>query len=146
MSAIRSTILSNKLAELGPAAQTILLSAILALALALAEVVALGISGSQGAIAAAVAALVCWIGAIVALGAAAIFHGPAGAMPRMLVGMLGRTLFPLVLGVTLHFKVPALAEGGMVFYLLVFYFLAMATETVLLVAQVSSTRAGAPRA
>jgi hypothetical protein len=59
-------------------------------------------------------------------------------MYSILFGMLSRTLIPLVLGVLLHAKVPVLAEGGMIFYLLVFYLLTLALETALLLAQITS--------
>jgi hypothetical protein len=44
----------------------------------------------------------------------------------------------LALGVTLHLQVPQLANDGMIFYLLVFYLVALAAETALAVAQISS--------
>jgi hypothetical protein len=55
--------------------------------------------------------------------------------------MLARTLVPLAGGVALDRGVPWLAECGMIYYLVVFYMIALATETVLSIARVPSSTA-----
>ena len=59
-------------------------------------------------------------------------------MYGLALGMLARTMLPLVVGVVLTMKVAWLADAGMIFYLLVFYLASLAIETMLLVAQVST--------
>jgi hypothetical protein len=140
MSASRSTSLASRAGRLGLFAQAGLVSAALALIWFLAAAVAYAISGPPAVIASAVALLLCWLGGLLALALGGLFHGPTAAMQRMLVGMLARSVLPLLLGVVLHFKVPALAEAGMVFYLLIFYLATMAIETALLLAQATSSR------
>jgi hypothetical protein len=57
-------------------------------------------------------------------------------MHRMLMGMAARAMVPMVLGVGLHVKDPGLAAAGLIFYVIVFYMVALAADTALLVAQV----------
>lgn len=101
--------------------------------------VASWVAGPAGLAAAGVGAGVCWLGAVFALALSALFHGPSAFMPRLLVGMLARTMFPLMLGTLLHMQVPALAEAGMIYYLLVFYMVSLALETAMLLAESPSS-------
>jgi hypothetical protein len=135
MSGSPNTI-QNRLGKLGFFARLSLLSALLALAWVLVSPFAYELGGPDALFASGVAAGVCWIGAAAALALASFF--PAGSLPAMGVAMLVRMLLPLALGVTLHLQVPQLARDGMIFYLLVFYLVALATETALAVAQISS--------
>ncbi|MEX2114398.1 MAG: hypothetical protein WD845_14485 [Pirellulales bacterium] len=136
MAGSRNTIVWNRLGQLGLFARLALLSAILAAAYAVAAPFAYGIRASAGLWAAAVACGVCWVGAAAALALASLF--PRGSVHGTGVAMLVRMFLPLALGVTLHVQVPALAKDGMIYYLLGFYLVALAAETALAVAQVSS--------
>ena len=136
MSIRRSTIIWNKLGRLGHPAQAGLVCAVVAFVWLLVAPVAYLVSGTAGPWAAAAAASVCLFGAGLALAIAALFRGPVAAMHGMVLGMLARMLFPLLLGVALHLKVPSLSEAGMVYYLLIFYMPTLAAETMLLLARV----------
>ncbi len=102
--------------------------------------VAYQISGAAGPRAAAVGAGACLLGGWLALLVAAPFPGPSGVMHRMLLGMMARTMVPLLLGVILHLKVPSLAASGMIFYLLIFYLATLVFDTALLLAQVADSQ------
>jgi hypothetical protein len=142
MSGGRKTSLRDSLATLGLGAHATLLAGVLLVAVAAAAPIALAASGLPGLVAALVAAAVCLVGAELALALAALFHGPAAAMYALAVGMLARTVVPMLLGVTLHLAVPELAAAGMIFYLLGFYFVALAAETALLVARIPAGTSG----
>jgi hypothetical protein len=146
MSGSQKSTLRDHLARLGFPAQAGLVAGVVVVACLAVAPVAYAISGSAGVIAAAVAALVCLIGALFALIAMLPFGGPSAAMYSLTVGMLARTIVPLVCGVVLHLRVPFLAGAGMIFYLLVFYMIALATETVLTVAKIPPSTASPGKA
>jgi hypothetical protein len=129
----------TRLGRLGPIAQAGLLTVILTICWLLAAPLAYRISGQNGILAASVGAGACWLGAQLAVAISALCGGSAGALNAMLLGMLGRMLLPLLIGVTLHVYVPALAHAGMIFYLMVFYLIVLASETLLMLAQVAAT-------
>jgi hypothetical protein len=141
MSGTRTTIVWNKLRRLSLAAQLAAVSATVAGAWLLTAPVAYTISGADGLLAAAVAAGVCWFGAALALATSRLFHGPSATLYAMAIGMMARTFLPLALGIVLQLNVPVLAHNGMIFYLLIFYVVAMAVETTLTVSQITPTRA-----
>ncbi|MFP6614176.1 MAG: hypothetical protein VB835_17840 [Pirellulales bacterium] len=89
------------------------------------------ISGRVGLLAAAVAAGLCVVAALVALLVNFFFHGPALALHSMVAGMMLRMGIPLAVGMVLHQKVELLATHGMLYYMVVFYFISLATEVVL---------------
>ncbi|MGD9721736.1 MAG: hypothetical protein AB7O59_05385 [Pirellulales bacterium] len=137
MSGSRTTSVWDSLAHSGLVARLCLVSGLLALVWCLAASIAYSLAGSAGVVAASVAAAVCWLGGAVALLLTALARGPSMAMYGVALAMLSRTLLPLALGVSLHFAVPALAAAGLVYYLLVFYLVVLAAETLLAVAQIS---------
>ncbi len=122
---------------MGLAARCCLLTIALVLACIAATPLAFALRGTNGLLAVGVAAGVCWFGAVITLPIAALFRGPSAMMYGLALSMLGRTMLPLVLGVALHFASPMLADAGMIYYLLVFYLLTLAVETVLAVASVA---------
>lgn len=136
MAGSRNTILWNRLACLGLLGQAGLVAAVSAGIWLIISPLAYQLSGAAGLAAAAVGGGICFMGAALALILAVPFPGPDAVMHRMALGMLARALVPLSLGVALHFKAPALAQAGMVFYLLVFYMATLAMETLLMLAQV----------
>ncbi len=146
MSGSQKSTLRDHLARLGILAQAGLVAGVVVVAWLPVAPVAYAISGSTGVIAAAVAAGVCLVGAEFALIATLPFAGTSAAMYSLTVGMLARTLIPLVSGVVLHLRVPLLAGAGMIFYLLVFYMIALATETVLMIAKIPPSTASPGKA
>jgi len=129
----------NKLASLGPCGQAALVTGALVVAwLALAPLAG-ATQGSSGLAAAAVGAGVCWLGATFALLIGALVRGQGAVLQRMVLGMMARAMFPLMLGAMLHMRVQWLAAAGMIYYLLVFYMVGLAVETLLLLAQVAPT-------
>ena len=98
--------------------------------LALAPV-AWAIGNVTGLLASAVAAALCLAGATLALLVNYILRGPNLALQNLLLGMLLRMGVPLMLGLMLHTRVDLLAAGGMLYYLVGFYFVTLTVETVL---------------
>jgi hypothetical protein len=96
---------------------------------AVAGPVAFLLSGRVGLLAACLAALSCYLGALGALLLANWFRGPKNLLPRVLAGMSLRMTIPMaaVLGVQLS-RSP-LAEAGFVYYVLMFYLVTLAVET-----------------
>lgn len=95
---------------------------------------AYGLSGAAGVLAASVAALVCLASGVAAMLAASCARGPYAAMNGALIAMLVRMAGPLMMGVALHLGWPALAAAGLIFYVLFFYMIDLAVETVLQIA------------
>lgn len=126
----------NRLGQLGLAAQAALVCACSLLLWLAAAPLADWLSGADGLWAAAAAAAATLVGGLVALVLASLFRGPTAAMQGMLVGMLARMVLPMAIGVALHLKVRALADAGMIFYLLVFYMATLALETALALARI----------
>jgi hypothetical protein len=119
------------LGRLSFAARAGILGGCVALAWAATMPLAYWSAGAAGAQAASVAAGVCFAGTILALATTEMLSGPLRALYGVLLGMFARTGLPLVATLVIYFKVPALADAGLVVYLLVFYFLTLVVETVL---------------
>jgi hypothetical protein len=117
-------------------ARLALLTGALAAAWGAIAPIAFALRGAAGISAATLALGVCWIGAAAALAIASFL--PGGSVHATGVAMLLRMFLTLGLGVTLHVQMPALAANGMIFYLIGFYMVALAIETALAVAQVST--------
>lgn len=141
----RST-LRDHLSRLGILGQAGMLAGVVVAAWLPVAPLAYAISGSAGMIAAAVAAGLCLVGAVVALVATLPFRAASGAMYTLAIGMLARTFIPLAAGVVLHARVPLLAGAGVIEYLLIFYLIALATETVLTVAKIPPSTASPGKA
>jgi hypothetical protein len=121
---------------LGTGARITLATAAISLAFLMAAGLAYELRGTEGVAAAGVAAMICWLGAIAAVPVSSLFRGPAAVTYGVGLAMFARMALPLAVGVTLHALVPRLAEAGMIYYLLAFYFLALALDTTLAVAQI----------
>jgi hypothetical protein len=102
---------------------------------------AYSVGGATGTGAALVAVVLCLIGGELGLLIAAAFRGPAAAMHGLMLGLLARMAMPLLVGATLHVKVPALADAGMVFYLIAFYMVGLACETWLILSTIEPSLA-----
>lgn len=81
--------------------------------------------------AAAVAAGLCLIGASAALMITRVLSGPNLALIAMMTSMMARMTIPLAFGTALHLLGGPLAKAGLLYYLLVFYPVALAVETML---------------
>ncbi len=125
----------SKLGGLSRLAQAVLVSGALLVAWLFLAPLAAWLDGSAGLGAAGVGAAVCWLGAIVALLFTALLRGAGSFLPRLLMGMMARTMLPLLLGTLLHVRVGWLAAAGMIYYLLVFYMVSLTIETMLLLAE-----------
>lgn len=92
------------------------------------------IAGPCGCQAAATAGGLCYSGAVTALMVTRLFAripGPQAFMIGFGLSMLLRLGIPLGIGIPLHLLGGSLAEGGILYYLLVFYPITLAGETVL---------------
>lgn len=88
------------------------------------------LGGQAGLIAAAASGVICLLGAASALGVNAAL-ARVDALAAMLVSMALRTGVPLALGFVLHFRWAALADAGVMFYLVAFYLPTLLVETLL---------------
>jgi hypothetical protein len=141
------TGLWRTLGRLGFVAQSGVLASVVAAVWLLLAPLGYALTGAAGLVAAGVAAGVSLLAAQFALTLEQVFRGPAAAMYGMVAGMFARMSVALLLGVTLHRGVPALADAGMIFYLLVFYLATLAIETALVLARIrpDSVRPGSCR-
>ena len=90
----------------------------------------------SGPLSAAVAWVTCLVSGLLALGLVRLFHGrEAVSCPRSLLGMFPRMGIPLAVCMVVYLQGGRLAEAGFVYYILVFYFVTLVVETVLLVGE-----------
>ena len=121
----------GRLQNQGLATQSALLGlAVLCVYLVVAPVAA-SLSGGAGLAAAAAAAGLCLLGAGSALVVTRPFRGPNYALFNLLIGMPLRMGLPLAVGLVLQWRGGLLAGAGVLYYLLVFYPIALGVETVL---------------
>lgn len=88
-------------------------------------------SGVNGIWAAAVAGLVCWVGATAALAIAGSFANPQQAVVGLLLGMFCRLGLPLGAGFVLSTQGGVLIESGVLGILVAYYLVALIVETLL---------------
>ncbi len=89
------------------------------------------ISGLMGVSAAMAALAICLSAGVLALVAAHPFRAPELLLYQVLITMAIRMVVPLVVCILIYFKRGAIAEAGLVYYLLVFYGLTLVIETIL---------------
>jgi hypothetical protein len=87
--------------------------------------------GAAGVAAACLAAGVCWLGAVAALVCSARLAPAGRAVQAHLAGSLFRIGIPLAVGTVLQQRGGALADAGVFGLIVVFYLVALTTETVL---------------
>jgi len=132
------------LAGLGLVAQSAVIAGALAGSYLLVAPLAAGVSGALGLKTALLAAVACYVGAQFSLLISALIRGGATIMNRLVLGMIARAMFPMVLGAGLHLRDPELAHAGLILYVLVFYLVTLAADTVLLLAQVPQSLTSQP--
>ena len=124
------TWLSN-LRNRGVAVRVTMLGAAVLAAFAVAAPVAVRLGGSLALAAAAIAAVLCLAGSAVALVIVDRLRTPSGALAALWIGMIIRTGVPLAIGMAIHLHGGPLAQAGLLWYLLLFYLIALAVGTFL---------------
>ncbi len=132
------TIRLIKLREMSLSAKLATLAAVEAAALAVAAPVAWFAQGRFGILAAAIAAFSCLLGGSLALAICGLFRDPRQAFVGVLLGMLFGMGLPLAVGVGCRLAGGALAEAGVMFYLLFFFPITLTVKTVLSLPNVPS--------
>ena len=113
------------------AARATMLGAVVLAALAAAAPVAIRLGGFLALAAAAMAAVLCLAGAAVALGIVDRFRTPSNMLAALWIGMVIRTGVPFAVGMAIHLHDGPLAQAGLLWYLLLFYLIALAVGTFL---------------
>ena len=90
-------------------------------------------SDMLGVQSAAVAAAICWVGAMLALLLGGLMRGTKQAVNGVLLGMFFRLGVPLGAGLALYRQGGELAEAGVFGMILAFYFVTLFVETLLAV-------------
>jgi hypothetical protein len=121
----------NNLRSRSIAFQVASLGAIVLAMLGMVGPVAFQLGGFPGILAAALAATLCFLGAAVSLMTSHLLRGPQQAIAALLVGMALRMGIPLLLGLAVHLHGGPLAQVGLLYYVLVFYPVTLAIETLL---------------
>jgi hypothetical protein len=80
---------------------------------------------------AALSAGVCLLGGLLALSVSHSLRGPQAALVAMLLAMACRMGIPLVFAAWAHLSGGPLAKAGVLYYVLVFYLIALGAEVVL---------------
>lgn len=105
------------------------LAGVTLLVFAIVGPVAFGLGGSMALVAAGLAAVVCFSGALTALLASHALASPSMALAALLTGMIARMAIPLACGLAVHLRGGTLSDAGFLYYLLVFYPVTLAVET-----------------
>ncbi len=120
-----------RLREASPATQTLFLTLATALAYGMVGPIAYRLAAADGLLAAAAAAVACWLGAVGGIAVAFPFRARGERYVGMgfLAGMLPRMGVPLASSAALHLLGGPLAEAGVVYYALVLYLVLLGLET-----------------
>ena len=121
----------TKLREKSLLARIAVLTAIVALALAISLPPAWMIGGQFAMLAAMTAAAACLCGGVLALAISGLFRDPAQAFVGVLLGMFADMGVPLAVAVACHLGGGELSRSGVIFYLLIFFPITLAVKTVL---------------
>jgi len=121
----------DRLRSAGFFARVGLLAAVPVTLLAVTLPIAWSLSGTPGIAAAAIAAGVCLAGAVPALAAVYYLRGEKGALYGLLLAITFRMGIPLAFAMSPLFREGLLASVGIINYLLCFYMVTLAVETVL---------------
>ena len=93
------------------------------------------IQGPQGLVVAVVAASVCWLGAMAGLVVITRPADPSQALARVYAAMGLRSAIPMMLGLTAQQMFPQLAAAGLMIYIVPFYLVTLASETLFAVGE-----------
>lgn len=85
--------------------------------------------GRDGLVVSLIAAVVCWLGAVLAFITAKRSADPHQAVSAVYTAMFFRAAVPLVVGFALIQIFPQLASAGLMIYIVPFYLLTLASET-----------------
>lgn len=97
-------------------------------------------SGGAGLWAASLAMAVCFAGAVVGFLWSGWLRSPRQILPALWLGLFARMGAPLLCGILIHLHGGPLVWAGFLYYLLVYYMVALATSTALLLLLVGQTR------
>lgn len=134
----------NNLRTRTAAVRIAILTIVVLVVFALAGPVAFHIGGFTALMAAALAAGLCLIGGSVALMVSRLLAGPNLALAALLTGMTARMAIPLAFGLAVHLHGGPLAKAGLLYYLLVFYPVTLAVETLLSLPPAQQSKAPGP--
>ncbi len=129
------------LRRLGPIGRYGLLALSLAVALCIALPAAYGLQGMPACRAAMVAAGVVLLSSTLAMVISDFMRRSGQALASVLLGMAMRMFLPLGACVLAQLNPGALSEAGFVYFVLVFYLVALPTDTVLALVQVQPKKA-----
>ena len=117
--------------NLGLAARVGILVAVPVAMMAISLPISWSFSGVYGIVASAVVAGVCLAGAIPALVITHCVRGPTSSQYGLLVAMCFRMGIPLGFALGPYLREGPLADAGVIYYLLAFYMVTLAVETLL---------------
>ncbi len=100
-----------------------------------------GLVGLDGVISAGVAFAVCFAAGLLAMGIVFCFPSSEQVVYQVLLGMLPRMGLPLIACMVIYFLQRPLFEAGFVYYILAFYFVMLAVETILMAGQMPNRTA-----
>ena len=131
----------TQLSKLGPLGCGVLLLVAMVVVCGISLPLANHWNGTTGMEASAAAALVCWAGGGLALGLVGLLQPWIGVAYAALVGMNVRLILALAVGAAWQFNGGSLASAGAVYYLIVFYQVALLIETSWFAARLSAASA-----
>ena len=134
----------HRLGELGFRARSALYLGAMALVWLAVAPIAYSLVGRDGVLAATVACGICVGSGLLALALGGLLQGPAMVLYGMLIGMFVRMALPLLVGGLIQWRGGILADAGLLWYLTAFYFVTLAIDTVLMVAQIRVTQPCVP--
>lgn len=94
--------------------------------------VAWALGGIAGLAGAGLAMLICLVCGVLAVVVTSLFDRPEMVLQQVVFGMGIRTVLPLAVCGVVSYRGGWLMEGGMVFYLLIFYFVVLLADTLVL--------------
>jgi hypothetical protein len=111
--------------------RAMMLWTVVLVAFALASPLVVRLGGYAAFIAAALAATLCLAGATFALMISSLLRDPRHAFMALAMGTVARLGIPLLPGMLIHLQGGPLAKAGLMYYLLVFYPIALVVEITL---------------
>jgi hypothetical protein len=108
-----------------------MLWAVMLVAFAMGSPIVVRFGGCAALTAAALAATLCLAGATFALVISSLLRGPCHAFMALALGTVARLGIPLLPGMMVHLQGGPLAKAGLLYYLLMFYPIALVVEITL---------------